>query len=363
MTTLAGSGLLMVAPFIAQPLSAQPATPFSAGSTIEQAFTYSFPIAEMMRLRFSYLEDPANPARGVANEFVHGRELVDYRRRVVTTPNNDTLYSRGILDLSTGPVQIHVPDTNDRYYSIALYDIFTNHFATIGRRLTGTRENDFVVVGPNWQGELPDKAKVIRSPTDDVLVLTRIVVDGPEDLPAVRALQDGSRLMSLSKQPSQRPKGIAPVPGNAAAFVAIVNQALAINGVPSYEKPLLEQFAKVGICGKACSWDALPADVRAEWEKRFPAMLASLKKSLAGDSEAGQRLVLQSTADRKLRNRLQLSGHHRPQCAVGPGAGRGRLSERGGGYPRRGVHRRAEIPASYPQDRHPRRIVLVAVDV
>ena len=39
----------------------QPATPFSAGSTIEQAFTYAFPIAEMMRLRWSFLEDPANP--------------------------------------------------------------------------------------------------------------------------------------------------------------------------------------------------------------------------------------------------------------------------------------------------------------
>ena len=264
--------------------AAQPATLFSAGSTIEQAFTYAFPIAEMMRLRWSYLEDPVT-ARGVANEFVHGRGLLDYRSRVVTTPNTDTLYSRGFLDLSAGPVQIHVPDTNDRYYSIALYDIFTNHFATIGRRLTGTREGDFIVVGPNWQDELPDNARVIRSPTDDVLVLARIVVDGADDLPAVRALQDGIRIASLSKQPSQRPKGIAPVPGSAASFVAIVNQALAINGVPSYEKPLLERFAKVGICGKTCSWEALPADVRAEWDRCFPAMLASLKKPLAGDSK------------------------------------------------------------------------------
>jgi len=285
LTTLAGSLLFAMAPFFAHSLKAQPATPFSAGSTMEQAFTYAFPIAEMMRLRWSYLEDPANPARGAANEIVHGRELVDHRRRVVTTPNNDTLYSRTILDLSTGPVRIHVPDTNGRYYSLAFYDVFSNHFATIGRRLTGTREGDFIVVGPRWRGELPENAKLVRSPSNDVLVLTRIVVDGPADLPAVRALQDGIRVASLDKGESQRPKGIAPAPGNAAAFVATVNQALALNEVPSYEMPLLERFASVGICGKTCSWDALPADVRAEWDRRFPAMLASLKKSIAGDAK------------------------------------------------------------------------------
>ena len=132
---------------------------------------------------------------------------------------------------------------------------------------------------------MPENAKLVRSPSNDVLVLTRIVVDGPADLPAVRALQDGIRVASLDKGESQRPKGIAPAPGNAAAFVATVNQALALNEVPSYEMPLLERFASVGICGKTCSWDALPADVRAEWDRRFPAMLASLKKSIAGDAK------------------------------------------------------------------------------
>jgi hypothetical protein len=129
LTSFAGSLLFVAAPFSAQTLKAQPATPFSAGSTMEQAFTYAFPIAEMMRLRWSYLEDPANPVRGAANDIVHVRELADYRQRVVTTPNNDALYSRTILDLSTGPVRIHVPDTNGRYYSLAFYDIFSNHFA------------------------------------------------------------------------------------------------------------------------------------------------------------------------------------------------------------------------------------------
>jgi hypothetical protein len=39
-------------------------------------FHICFPIAEMMRLHWSYIEDPANPGRGAANEIVHGRDLV-----------------------------------------------------------------------------------------------------------------------------------------------------------------------------------------------------------------------------------------------------------------------------------------------
>jgi len=98
-------------------------------------------------------------------------------------------------------------------------------------------------------------------------------------------LQDGIRSASLSKQESRRPKTITPTLNDAATFVTIVNQALAVNGVPSYEEPLLGRFASVGIGGTEGAWDALSADVRAEWNRRFPALLASLKKPLAGDAE------------------------------------------------------------------------------
>ena len=244
-----------------------------------------FPIYEMMRLRWNYFEDPKNPARSVANEITHGRTLIDHTRRVVTTPNNDTLYSRTILDLSIGPVQLHVPDTNGRYYSLAFYDIFTNNFAYIGRRLTGTREGDYLVVGPHWQETLPTNVRVIRSPSNDVLVLARIVVDGEVDLPAARAVQDGVRVSATRKEVSARPKGMVPIASDPASFVAVVNQALSLNDVPSYEKPLLEKFASVGICGSKCSWDELPTTIRAQWNERFPAMLAALKKPLAGDAK------------------------------------------------------------------------------
>jgi hypothetical protein len=226
---------------------------------IEQAFTYAFPVYEMMRVRWAYVEDPRNPGSTSVNQIAHGRTLIDHTRRVVTTPNNDTLYSRTILDLSAGPVGIHVPDTNGRYYSLALYDIYSNGFAYIGRRLTGTREGDFVVV-------------------------SRILVDGEADLAAARAVQDGVRVAPLGAGASARPRGIAPLAGDAANFVEIANQALRLNGAPAYEKPLLKRFAAVGICGAECSWDVLSEAVQARWRERFPALMASLKQPLAGNA-------------------------------------------------------------------------------
>ena len=267
------------------PARVHPADPSGQDALIEQAFTYGFPVYEMMRVRFSYLEDPKNPARLDVNGIAHGRALVDPTRRVVTTPNNDTLYSRTILDLSVGPVSVHVPDTQGRYYSLAFYDIFSNAFAYVGRRTTGTREGSFVVVGPGWNGELPANARVIRAPCHDVLVLTRVLVDGEADLPSAHAVQDGVRIAPLRQEASKRPRGIAPLAGDPATFIAVVNQALGWNGVPSYEQPLVKRLAAVGVCGTECSWAALPRELQERWRQRFPGLLASLRKPIAGDAK------------------------------------------------------------------------------
>lgn len=266
------------------PAQSQTDTTATQADAIREAFTYAFPIYEMMRLRWSYTDDPANPAAAKPNSITHGRALIDYKRRVVTTPNNDTLYSRSILDLSAGPVQIHVPDTAGRYYSLAFYDIFTNNFAVIGRRLTGTREGDYLVVGPTWHHPLPANARIIRSPTNDVLLLTRVLVDGTDDLAAAHRVQDGIRVSPLPGIAASRPMGIPPLSGDAATFVAVVNQALSLNEVPAYEQPLLKRFAAVGICGANCSWEKLPVPVRDAWRNSFASLLASLKKPLAGNA-------------------------------------------------------------------------------
>ncbi len=57
-----------------------------------------------------------NPQLHAALEgyFSHGRDLGGPDDTFVTI-NNDTVYSMAQLDLSVGPVQLHVPDTAGRY--------------------------------------------------------------------------------------------------------------------------------------------------------------------------------------------------------------------------------------------------------
>src|SRR5690349_10824689 len=86
---------------------------------VRQAFIYSYPLYQMGQLRRLELGDDGRPGPDRLGTFHHMRELSTPADRWVTTPNNDTLYSRAWLDLARGPVQLSIPDMHGRYYSVA----------------------------------------------------------------------------------------------------------------------------------------------------------------------------------------------------------------------------------------------------
>ena len=71
------------------------------------------------------------------NRFSHAARLAGPEDRFVSI-NNDTMYSIAQLDLSGGPVLLRVPDAAGRYYVLQFIDAWTNNFAYVGRRATGT---------------------------------------------------------------------------------------------------------------------------------------------------------------------------------------------------------------------------------
>src|SRR5262245_50685778 len=137
------------------------------------------------------------PGFGPPNAFHHIRTFPPADFRAVVRPNFDTLYSSAWLDLTRGPVQIHVPDSGDRYYMLPMLDRWTDGFANPGRRTTGTDAQDVVVVPPGYDGDAPAGAHRIEATTPYVWIIGRTQTNGPDDYAAVNAFQDGLSITEL----------------------------------------------------------------------------------------------------------------------------------------------------------------------
>lgn len=201
-----------------------------------EAWIFALPLIEIATTR----------ARGAAfgarlNTFAHMRNLADNRARTVTTPNNDTLYTSAQLDLSAGPVTITVPPPGERYVSLALMDAYTNNFAILGSRTTGPDGFSFRLIGPN---ETANGGDELRAPTDQLWALARILVDGPHDLDAARAVQAGFSIQGpdLEAGPVHATRS-APWQ----AYFASADALMATNPPPLTDLAVLRRMAPLGL--------------------------------------------------------------------------------------------------------------------
>ncbi|NUP53033.1 MAG: DUF1254 domain-containing protein [Catenulispora sp.] len=222
-----------------------------------EAYVYLYPLVMMDVTRQQAAMVPADtkPGYGPPNQFSHLRTFPPADFRAVVRPNFDTLYSNAWLDLSAGPVALHVSDTAGRYFMIPLMDMWTDVFATIGARTTGTGDQDYVVVGPGHSGDLPPGMTVLRSPTPYVWAIGRTQTNGPADYDAVHKVQDGYRLSALS------PHGHVPdldVDGETDAFTLVngfdvaeffgrAARALKVNPPHAADFSVLARIANLGI--------------------------------------------------------------------------------------------------------------------
>jgi hypothetical protein len=118
---------------------------------------------------------------------------------MTTGVNHDTLLTVGWLDLSQGPLVLHVPDMNGRYYSIQFSDPFDVNFAYVGTRATGTQSGDYLITGPGWQVQAPTGMKQIASPSNSALLLGRVLVENDSDVATAYDLSKRLQLTPLSE--------------------------------------------------------------------------------------------------------------------------------------------------------------------
>lgn len=248
------------------------AKPASAMSAVAQearakqlgldAYVYGIPLMEFVRQDRTQtsVTVPNDLSDAPTNQLGSARQLATVAHQVIVQPNLDTLYTMAHLDLSGGPLVLHVPRVpGHRYYEFQLLDPYTNVFHYVGTRTTGNGPGTFAITGPSFRGTLPRGLRRIRSAYEHVWVVARTEVYGPGDLAAVHRIQNGYRLVplvqflahGLSWRPPRPHRIVArhttfKIP-TGVAFFDQLGTALAENPPPARDKPILRELRTVGI--------------------------------------------------------------------------------------------------------------------
>ncbi len=263
-----------------------------------EAYVYLYPLVtmEITRRQMTNVAAGTKPGFGPMGEFAHVREFPPADFKAVVRPNFDTLYSVAWLDLTEEPMIVSVPDTDDRYYLLPLYDMWTDAFAVPGKRTSGTAAADFAVVAPGWQGNVPDDLEVIHAPTAYVWIIGRTQTNGPADYEAVHVVQDGYTITPLSnwgQDPQRIEASIDPtvdmdtppldqVNGMpAATYFGVAAELLKLHPPHLTDWSTVARIARIGIRpGESFDFDALDPAVRSALEGAPAAGLQLLQATL-----------------------------------------------------------------------------------
>jgi hypothetical protein len=165
-----------------------------------EAYLYGYPMVYSVNEMIRTVSGPDLIWSAPVNLFGHATKLAGPETEFVS-PINDALYSMVMADVTEEPLVLHLPDTNDRYYVMQFIDVWTNNFAYLGRRATGTEEGFYLLAGPNWEGDVPEGVTLVRAPTNIFVIAGRFATSGESDVANVRSLQDDTWVTPLSRYP------------------------------------------------------------------------------------------------------------------------------------------------------------------
>ena len=296
---LAASALaLSLAPGAASAASAL--TPAEAKAIAKEAWAWSYaPIEGYQTLYAQAVNKDAPGYVGGFNQFRHYSRLATPADKDIVTPNNDTPYSWAWLDLRAEPIVLSLPAVPKRYYVNQWFDLYTHNFAYTGTRTTGREAGNYLFAGPRWKGTVPKGIKaVFRAETEIVGTLTRTAIEGgPEDIPALQAVQAQYRLTPLSKfTGTKAPPASPPVDwppfdrakAEGLGFIPYINAMLPLMPTVPSEVDMRARFARIGIApGRAFNPATLDPAIRKAMEEGVAEAAAELKaKALTEKSSA-----------------------------------------------------------------------------
>ncbi|MFI6432394.1 DUF1254 domain-containing protein [Rhodococcus oryzae] len=213
-----------------------------------KAYVYGFPLVfNLDQVRRYVTTGVGANAAAPFNRFSHADTLAGPKDTFVSI-NNDTVYSMGQLDLTNGPLLLEVPDTDGAYYVLQFVDAWTDNFAYVGKRATGTVAGRYLLTPPGWTGETPAGVTRIAFPTAVASIVGRWACTGEADLPRVRALQQQLALTEVSEQ--TRPLGLpTPDPNVPEALAFWERLRIYLQAYPpaAQDLPLQQAFEPLGL--------------------------------------------------------------------------------------------------------------------
>jgi hypothetical protein len=271
------AGLCMAALLVGCKPQPSKVTPEEARAIAKEAYIYGNPMVDHYRIFYSYFVDgnggdfkaPFNQIKNIARVYTP-------EDTTMQTPNSDTPYGYGGLDLRGEPVVITVPPIEEnRYFSVQMIDAFTHNFHYIGSRTTGNKGGNYLIVGPDWKGEKPSGIdEVIQSETSMVFAFFRTQLFNTSDIDNVKKVQEGYKIQPLSAFLRQS----APETASAISwlkplsreeirsdlrFFDQLNFWLQFCTIHESEKQLFERFAKIGVVpGKTFDPESLNPEIK-----------------------------------------------------------------------------------------------------
>lgn len=173
-----------------------------AKSITKEAYIFGYPMLMGYKSLYYTTIDKKSPGyRSDFNIITHDRHPADDSRKDVVSMNADTPYSLFAMDLRAEPMVFSVPAIKDRYYVFQFIDLFTHNFAYVGTRTTGNEAGDYLFVGPEWKGEIPNgKFKgVFHVESQLATGIGRTQLFSTKDLQNVIQIQDKYKLTPMSK--------------------------------------------------------------------------------------------------------------------------------------------------------------------
>ena len=262
----------------------------------EEAFIYGFPMVVNFKTMAAYVLDSNSPEyKGNFNELVCEARLYTPDDRAIVTPNSDTPYCMGWLDIQNEPIVVSVPEMEpERFYHFQLVDLYTHNYAYLGTLTTGNKAGKYLLVNQAWQGEVPDGINdVIRSETDLFFVIVRTQLMHETDLENVKRIQGEYQVQALSAYlgngvPEATLSNDFPTWNEGDQFTSAsfkyLDAMLGLLGPVAEEKTLMERFARLGIgTGKGFEIDQFSEEVKSAIEQGvkdgFMAMESFIKEN------------------------------------------------------------------------------------